>query len=86
MDDSIAGEVIAHCRQKSIKIPDDLRIASFYSSSILESASPAITSLNFNVRKLGAMAFELLLDKISGEDVHNVILRNYEVILKESTK
>lgn len=86
MDDSIAGEVIAHCRQKSIKIPDDLRMASFYSSSILESAVPAITSLNFNVRKLGAMAFELLLDKINGEEVKNVMLRNYEVILKESTK
>ncbi|MCR4902441.1 MAG: LacI family transcriptional regulator [Butyrivibrio sp.] len=86
MDDSIAGEVLAHCRLKGIHIPEDLRIASFYNSSILESAVPAVTSLNFNVRKLGSTAFKLLLDKISGEEVHNVMLRNYEVILKESTK
>ncbi len=43
MDDNIAGEVIARCRDEHIKIPEDLRGASFYNSSILESAIPSVT-------------------------------------------
>ncbi len=86
MDDSIAGEVIARCRDEHIKIPDDIRVASFYNSSILESTIPSVTSLNFNDRNLGAVAARTLLAMIDGEMVHNQMLKNYEVILKESTK
>lgn len=86
MDDSIAGEVIARCRDAHINIPDDIRLASFYNSSILESAIPSVTSLNFNDRNLGAVAARTLLGMIDGEKVENQVLKNYEVILKESTK
>lgn len=86
MDDALAGEVIARCRDEHIHIPEDLRIASFYNSTILESTMPSVTSLNFNDRKLGATAASALLDMIKGAEVTNKMLRDYEVILKESTK
>ena len=86
MDDNIAGEVIARCRDEHIKIPDDLRVASFYNSSILESAIPSVTSLNFNDRNLGAVAAKTLLDIIDNVPVSSKMLGGYEVILKESTK
>ena len=86
MDDNLAGEVIARCRDEHIRIPDDIRLASFYNSSILETAVPSVTSLNFNDRNLGAMAAKTLLDIIDGKTVSNLMLKNYEVILKESTK
>ncbi len=86
MDDSIAGEAIARCRDEHVKIPDDIKIASFYNSSLLESMVPSVTSLNFNDRNLGAVAARTLLGMINGDAVHNQMLRNYEVILKESTK
>jgi DNA-binding LacI/PurR family transcriptional regulator len=86
MDDAIASEVIARCRDARIIIPDDLRIASFYNSSILESAVPSITSLNFNDRNLGAEAARTLLGIIDGEEAKSRLLSDYEVILKESTK
>ena len=86
MDDSIAGEVIARCRDAHLKIPEDIRLASFYNSSILESAIPSVTSLNFNDKNLGAVAARTLLGMIDGEKVENQVLKNYEVILKESTK
>ena len=86
MDDNIAGEVIARCRDEHIKIPDDLRVASFYNSSILESAIPSVTSLNFNDRNLGAVAAKTLLDIIDNVPVTSKMLGGYEVILKESTK
>ncbi len=86
MDDNIAGEVIARCRDEHIKIPEDLRVASFYNSSILESAIPSVTSLNFNDRNLGAVAAKTLLDIIDNVPVTSKMLGGYEVILKESTK
>ena len=86
MDDNIAGEVIARCRDDHIKIPDDLRVASFYNSSILENATPSVTSLNFNDRNLGAVAAKTLLDIIDDVPVTSKMLGGYEVILKESTK
>ena len=86
MDDSIAGEVIARCRDAHLRIPDDIRVASFYNSSLLDSVNPSVTSLNFNDRNLGAVAARTLLSMIDGEKVENQILKNYEVILKESTK
>ncbi len=86
MDDSIAGEVISRCRDEHIRIPDDLRVASFYNSSLLESTVPSVTSLNFNDRNLGAEAARTLLAIIAGENAQSKMLKNYEVILKESTK
>lgn len=86
MDDAIAGEIISKCRDEHIRIPEDLRIASFYNSSILENAVPSVTSLNFNDRNLGANAAKMLLDMISGGHVSSRTLSNYEVVLKESTK
>ncbi len=86
MDDSIAGEVIAKCRDQHIRIPEDLKVASFYNSSLLESVVPSVTSLNFNDRNLGAEAAKALLSLIDGEPVQSKMLRNYELVLKESTK
>ena len=86
MDDNIAGEVITRCRDEHIRIPEDLRLASFYNSSILENAVPSVTSLNFNDRNLGAVAAKTLLDLIDGNRTGSKMLSNYEVILKESTK
>ena len=86
MDDNVANAVMAKCRAEHIKIPDDIRIASFYNSSILENAIPSVTSLNFDERNLGAVAARMLLEMIDGEKVASRTLKNYEVILKESTK
>ena len=86
MDDNLAGEVIARCRDEHIRIPEELRLASFYNSSILESAVPSVTSLNFNDRNLGAVAAKTLLDLIDNGHTSSRMLSNYEVVLKESTK
>ncbi|MBQ9590656.1 MAG: LacI family DNA-binding transcriptional regulator [Butyrivibrio sp.] len=86
MDDSLAGELLARCRDERVKIPDDLRVASFYNSSLLESTVPSVTSLNFNDKNLGAVAARTLLSMIDGDQVQNQMLKNYEVVLKESTK
>ena len=86
MDDAIAGQVITKCRNEDIRIPDDIRVASFYNSSILKNMVPSVTSLNFDDENLGAVAARTLIDKIEGKTVKNRIETSYEVILKDSTK
>ncbi|MCH4190739.1 MAG: LacI family transcriptional regulator [Butyrivibrio sp.] len=86
MDDFFAGNVMEVCKSRKIRIPEDLKLASFYDSSVLDYASPAVTSLNFNDRRLGAAAIRMLLDKIEGKEVKNIRLKTYEVMLRESTK
>ena len=86
MDDAIAGQVITKCRNEDIRIPEDIRVASFYNSSILKNMVPSVTSLNFDDTNLGAVAARTLIDKIEGKEVKNRTETSYEVVLKDSTK
>ena len=86
MDDAICSHVLRKLRQDHVKIPDDVKIASFYNSSVLENNIPSITSLSFDARELGMTACKNLLSQIDGVEVPRRTLLSYEVVLKESTK
>ncbi len=86
MDDAICSQVLRKLRQDHVKIPDDVRIASFYNSSVLENNIPSITSLSFDAKELGMTACKNLLSQVDGEEVPDKVLLSYEVVLKESTK
>lgn len=86
MDDAVASRVIRSLREKQVKVPDDVRFASFYDSTILENSVPSITSLSFDAKELGRVACRTLLDIIEGIEIEEKTLLPYEVVLKESTK
>ena len=79
-------EKLAKLRQDELHVPQDVRIASFYNSSVLENSTPSITSLSFDVRELGMVSCKELLQMIGDESVPEKTLLTYEVVLKESTK
>lgn len=85
MDDGICIQVLRKLRSDHVHVPKDIKVASFYNSSILENNQPAISSLSFDVRKLGMEACKNLLGQIEGEDVSLKTLLSYEVRLNEST-
>ena len=86
MDDAIAGQVLTSCRREHIRIPEDLKVASFYNSTILDNMMPSVTSLNFDDTNLGAVAAKALMDIIEGKNVRKRIESSYEIVLKDSTK
>lgn len=86
MDDSICKFVLNKLKKLNVKVPQDVKLASFYNSSLLENNIPAITSLQFDVRQLGVMSCKILLDHLEGKEVPNRTLLGYEVSMKESTK
>ena len=86
MDDGICQNVLNILDKKNIVVPDDVRVASFYNSSLLNNYQPAITSLQFDPRELGMVACKLLVDYIEGNEVKKKTHLGYELRLKESTK
>lgn len=86
LDDAVCMQVLKKLRQEHVKVPEQMKVTSFYDSSVLENHVPTITSLSFNVRELGMTACHTLLEMIEGKEVAERTLLGYEVILKESTK
>lgn len=86
MDDGICAQVIRKLRHNHVRIPNDIKVASFYNSILLENNTPAITALEFDAKELGVVACKNLLSEIDEEDVPSKMLLAYEVVLKESTK
>ena len=86
MDDSICSTVLNKLKKEGIGVPNQIRVASFFNSMILENHVPAITSLSFDVKELGMVTCRTLIDLIEGKEPADITLLGYEVILKESTK
>lgn len=86
MDDSICGYVLNKLSKDHIKIPEEIKVASFYNSSFLEQHQPAITELKFDVAELGMVCCSTLLDYIDKKEIRKKTLLGYEVLMKESTK
>ncbi|MCD7954831.1 MAG: LacI family transcriptional regulator [Lachnospiraceae bacterium] len=86
MDDYIANMMLGCLRERQVKIPQDLRVASLYDSALLEYHIPAITSLHFNTKSLGMNACQILLDHLGEQVEGEFVPLNYQVILRESTK
>lgn len=86
MDDNLTEKFLMLSHAEGIRIPEDIRLASFYDSTILENAQPSITSLKFDEKLLGSTAASILFEKIEGRPAENKILTKYEVVLKESTQ
>ena len=85
MDDVICSVVLQVLAQKDIAVPKQVQVASFYDSSLLKNNKPAITSLVFNDKALGALTCKILLQYIQGEEVEGTTLLDYELVIREST-
>lgn len=86
LDDAVCIHVLNKLQKENIRVPEEVKVASFYYSSILENNFPSITSLYFDAKELGNVACKTLLELIEGNQVKMRTLLGYEVVLKESTK
>lgn len=86
LDDAICSRVLKSLREKHVHVPEDVCVASFYNSSVLENNVPSITSLEFEPRELGMVACRIVLDLIEEKEVEEKTLLPYRVVLRDSTK
>ena len=71
--------------ERGISVPQQIQVASFYDSTLLKNNKPAVTSLLFDDKALGALTCSVLLRCIRGETVGARTLLGYELVIREST-
>ena len=86
MDDYICHTVLNKLCREGVKVPEQIKVASFYNSAMLEESNPPITTLQYDPKKLGSVACQTLFDYIDGKEIHKKSLLSYEVVLKSSTQ
>lgn len=86
MDDNICESVLKALCREAVAVPEQVKVASFFNSSMLENYSPTITSLDFDTKELGMVACQTMIDLIRGKEVQPKRLLQYNLVLKESTK
>lgn len=86
MDDSICNMVLSCLRERGIRIPEDMRLASMYDSHQLQHNNPPVTALRFDAQGLGKNACAMLLQQLGEEVEQETEKLNYQMILRASTK
>ncbi|MGD1817350.1 MAG: LacI family DNA-binding transcriptional regulator [Pleomorphochaeta sp.] len=86
MDDFICSIVMTRLNEKGISIPKDISVATFYRSVMLESFNPPITGLEFDEKKLGGIACEILIQKLQGKEVNDFLNSDYRLFMGKSIK
>lgn len=78
-DDMICGHLENNLRAGRLGIgSEDIRVASFYDSPMLEALTPEVPVVHFDALDLGARACEMVLARIAGREQNNVLLQ-YEI-------
>lgn len=85
-DDMICAYALDEIRKLGLKVPDDVKIASFYNSPVLDAYQPAITTLDYDPKQLGSEACSALMTLMSGETLPMKKLLHYDVTFKRSTQ
>jgi DNA-binding LacI/PurR family transcriptional regulator len=86
MDDNICVNVLNRLKADNVAVPRDIKVASFYDSSVLEMHYPPITALEFNTRDLGWTAAKNLYELLQGNEIPHRQILGYQLILRDSTK
>ena len=84
-DDIICMKLLAELNSLGVKIPEDVKVASFYNSVFLDIYTPPITSLIFNAGELGSASASVLLGMINGNAAQESVDMNFEMLIRRST-
>lgn len=85
-DDGICISVLNCLRGMGVRVPEDIRIASFYNSKLLEEQDSSITSIDFDIYEWGKMAGGMLEKQLNKEEGERKKTLGHKILLKESTK
>lgn len=86
MDDYICNMAMIRLRSCGTRIPEDIKVVSFYDNVLLEGNIPPITSLRFDSAELGRIACKELINKLEDRGSVNFVLPGYQMILRDSSK
>lgn len=83
-NDLIAVGLLMACRQRKIKIPQDLSVVGFDDIEIASYVTPALTTVRQPRSQLGSFAMSMALNLLNGKHVQDQTLEG-ELIIRKST-
>ena len=86
MDDYICNMVLGLLRSSQMRIPEDVKVVSFYDNVLLERNIPSVTSLRFDAAALGQIACQKLISILENRPGGSMVSPGYQMILRDSTK
>lgn len=86
MDDTICKTALRVLKEMRIRIPVDMKVASFFDSSLLEDNEPAISSVQVDAAALGREVCRVMIAYIGGEEVPDRTLLECSIQLRASSE
>ncbi len=85
--DLMAIGAIKAILDNGLKVPDDIEVAGFDDIPMASMYNPSITTVRQPIIDFGRVSAEILIKKITGEEVKNEnVILPYEIIYRDSTK
>ncbi|MEQ6378396.1 LacI family DNA-binding transcriptional regulator [Bacillaceae bacterium S4-13-56] len=84
VSDTLAIGVIKEMNTCGLKAPDDIAIVGFDNINFSNMTNPTLTTVAQPMYKMGTTAAKMLINRIKGYKVENMVL-DYELIIRQST-
>lgn len=86
LDDYICSVTLTCLARRGVRVPEDISVASFYSSMIIQNNLPEITGIRFDAERLGRTACDTLLRMLAGETGEDIRNTWHEIVPGASVK
>ena len=85
-NDTVAVRVLRACADLGRRVPEDVAVIGYDDIDIARMVTPRLTTLRLTLDKdeQGALAAQMLLDRIEGQVDQEPILLNHELVIRES--
>jgi LacI family transcriptional regulator len=83
-NDLVAAGAIRACAEMGIRVPDDIAITGCDDIQLATLVQPNLTTLQTPKQTIGALAVNMLFERIGGKRYHDTVIINQELIVRES--
>jgi LacI family transcriptional regulator len=83
-NDQVAAGAIRACTEMGFRVPDDIAVTGCDDIQLATLVQPSLTTLQTPKQAIGALAVNMLLERISGQHKHEAITIEQTLIIRES--
>ncbi|MBN2304637.1 MAG: LacI family DNA-binding transcriptional regulator [Anaerolineae bacterium] len=83
-NDLVAAGAIRACGEMGIRVPDDIAITGCDDIQLATLVRPNLTTLQTPKQDIGALAVHMLLERIGGQHIHETVIIEQRLIIRES--
>ncbi|MFD2658438.1 LacI family DNA-binding transcriptional regulator [Gracilibacillus thailandensis] len=84
VSDLLAIGALKEINNNKLSVPDDIAVVGFDKIEFSNMTNPTLTTIEQPMYKMGNIAAKMIIEKIQGKEVENVIL-DHELVIREST-